>query len=207
MEGAITARRRRMVSAKTSAVRAGLCISKLRCIFRGFDLKSLFLLFVVVPIFIFGMYLHGQKITYFLRPLWESPPKPFNVIPHYYHENVSMQNLCKLHGWGIRDTPRRVFDAVLFSNEVDMLAIRWNELRPYVSEFVLLESNSTFTGKKKPLFFARNREKFHFAESRLTYGTVGGRFLKGENPFVEESYQRVALDQLIKIAGIGKMIC
>lgn len=182
--------------------RAGLSISRLRCIFRGFDLKSLFLLFVIVPIFIFGIYLHGQKITYFLRPLWESPPKPFNVIPHYYHENVSMKNLCKLHGWGIRETPRRVFDAVLFSNEVDMLAIRWNELRPYVSEFVLLESNSTFTGKIKPLFFAQNREKFHFAESRLTYGTVGGRFLKGENPFVEESYQRVALDQLIKIAGI-----
>jgi beta-1,4-mannosyl-glycoprotein beta-1,4-N-acetylglucosaminyltransferase len=31
---------------------------------------------------------------------------------------------------------------------------------------------------------------------------IGGRFVKGENPFVEESYQRVALDQLIKIAGI-----
>lgn len=113
-----------------------------------------------------------------------------------------METLCSLHGWKIRESPRRVFDAVLFSNELDMLEIRWKELSPYVSEFVLLESNSTFTGLVKPLYFANDRDRFDFVESRLTYGMVGGRFIKGENPFVEESYQRVALDQLIKIAGI-----
>ncbi|KAG0492783.1 hypothetical protein HPP92_006181 [Vanilla planifolia] len=180
----------------------GMSICRLRSIFRAFDFRVLLLLFVVLPLFIFGIYLHGQKLTYFLRPLWDSPPKPFNVIPHYHHENASMEKLCKLHGWGVRETPRRVFDAVLFNNEVDILAVRWNELNPYVSEFVLLESNSTFTSRVKPLFFAQNREKFNFAESRLTYGHVGGRFVKGENPFVEESYQRVALDRLIRIAGI-----
>ncbi|XP_073006519.1 uncharacterized protein [Typha latifolia] len=184
------------------ASKAALSMSRLRCALRGFDLKALLLLLVGVPILIYCIYAHGQKITYFLRPIWESPPKPFKIIPHYYHENVSMENLCKLHGWGVRETPRRVFDAVLFSNELDILAIRWNELSPYVSEFVLLESNSTFTGLGKQLHFAKNRHLFKFAESRLTYGMVGGRFVKGENPFVEESYQRVALDQLIRIAGI-----
>ncbi|KAE8661525.1 hypothetical protein F3Y22_tig00113725pilonHSYRG00786 [Hibiscus syriacus] len=113
----------------------------------------------------------GQKISYILRPLWESPPKPFHDIPHYYHENVSMEKLCKLHGWGIREFPRRVYDAVLFSDE--------------------------------PMVFASNRDKFKFAEPRLTYGTIEGRFKKGENPFVEEALQRVALDQLLKIAGIS----
>ncbi|MED6164147.1 hypothetical protein PIB30_086888 [Stylosanthes scabra] len=113
-----------------------------------------------------------------------------------------MESLCKLHGWGIRESPRRVFDAVLFSNEVDMLSIRWNEMYPYITQFVLLESNSTFTGLMKPLVFARNRNKFKFVEPRLTYGVIGGRFKKNENPFVEEAYQRVALDQLLRIAGI-----
>lgn len=182
--------------------KAALSMSRLRCALRGFDLKSLLLVFVGVPLFVFFVYLHGQKITYFLRPLWESPPKPFNSIPHYYHENVTMKNLCHLHGWQVREAPRRVFDAVLFSNELDILAVRWKELYPYVSEFVLLESNSTFTGLKKPMFFAKNRDQFKFIESKLTYGNIGGRFVKGENPFVEESYQRVALDQLIRIAGI-----
>lgn len=84
-----------------------------------------------------------------------------------------MENLCKLHGWGIREYPRRVFDAVLFSNELDILTLRWKELYPYITEFVLLESNSTFTGLPKPLVFASNRDKFKFVEPRLTYGTIG----------------------------------
>ncbi|KAI9170217.1 hypothetical protein LWI28_024646 [Acer negundo] len=179
-----------------------LGLSRLRCILRGIDLKTFIFVFVFVPTLVFGIYVHGQKISYFLRPLWESPPKPFHEIPHYYSENVTMERLCKLHGWGIREYPRRVYDAVLFSNELDILNIRWKELYPYVTQFVLLESNSTFTGKPKPLVFAGNRDQFKFANPRLTYGTIGGRFKKGENPFVEEAFQRVALDQLLRIAGI-----
>ncbi|KAL3526372.1 hypothetical protein ACH5RR_011028 [Cinchona calisaya] len=172
------------------------------CILRGLDMKTFIFLFMIVPIGIVGIYFHGQKVTYFLRPLWQSPPAPFIEMTHYYHENISMANLCKLHGWGIREYPRRVFDAVLFNNEVDMLKIRWKELYPYVTQFVLLESNSTFTSLAKPYFFALSRDQFKFVEPRLTYATVGGRFQKGENPFIEEAYQRVALDQLLQIAGI-----
>jgi beta-1,4-mannosyl-glycoprotein beta-1,4-N-acetylglucosaminyltransferase len=182
--------------------KTALTMSRLKCALRGFDLRALMVLLIGVPILILMIYAHGQKVTYFLRPIWESPPKPFKTIPHYYHENVTMENLCKLHGWKVRDFPRRVFDAVLFSNELDILEIRWNELSPYVSEFVLLESNSTFTGIKKPLHFKENKHRFGFAKSRLTYGNIGGRFVKGENPFVEESYQRVALDRLLKLARI-----
>lgn len=179
-----------------------LSMSRLRCILRGVDVKTLIFLFSVLPTCIFFFYLHGQKISYFLRPLWESPPKPFHIRPHYYHENVSMENLCKLHGWRTREFPRRVFDAVLYSNEKEILEIRWKELYPYVTQFVLLESNSTFTGLPKPLFFASHRDDFKFVEPRLTYGNIAGRFKKGENPFIEEAYQRVALDLLLKKAGI-----
>ncbi|KAJ8768162.1 hypothetical protein K2173_021102 [Erythroxylum novogranatense] len=182
--------------------RAALSMSRLRCIFRGLDLKTCIFMFVVVPLGLFGIYLHGPTVSCFLRPLWDSGPKPFQMLPHYYHENLSMETQCRLHGWGIRESPRRVYDAVLFSIEQEMLTVRWKELFPYVNEFVLLESNSTFTGLPKTLVFAANRDKFKFVESKLTYGTVGGRFRKAENPFVEEAYQRVALDQLIRIAGI-----
>ncbi|KAL9246283.1 hypothetical protein vseg_019839 [Gypsophila vaccaria] len=198
-------------SKKTDAISPNACaqegssgaliLSRMRCLFRGIDFRSLLSFFVIIP-FILGIYIHHQKITYFLRPLWEKPLKPFNEVTHYYNENVTMETLCKLHGWGIREYPRRVFDGALFNNEVDMLEIRWNELYPYVTQFVMLESNSTFTGIPKPLYFALNRDKFKFIEPRLTYGTIGGRFRKGENPFVEEAYQRVALDHLLRIAGI-----
>ncbi|MFS8032184.1 putative beta-1,4-mannosyl-glycoprotein 4-beta-N-acetylglucosaminyltransferase [Helianthus anomalus] len=177
-------------------------MARIRCMMQTFDIRTFVVLFLVIPIGFISVYFHGQKITYFLRPLWQSPPKPFITIPHYYHENVSMDSLCKLHGWNLRDYPRKVYDAVLFNNEIDMLTIRWKELHPYITQFVLLETNSTFTSIPKPHYFAINRERFDFAEPRLTYGTIGGRFKKGENPFVEEAYQRVALDQLLKIAGI-----
>lgn len=68
-----------------------------------------------------------------------------------------METLCSLHGWKHRDTPRRVFDVVLFSNEVDMLTIRWKDFYPYITQFVILESNYTFTDLPKPLVFAGNR--------------------------------------------------
>lgn len=177
-------------------------ISRFRCMLRGFDMRVYIFLLVIVPLGIFGIYLHGQKISYFLRPIWDSPPKAFREVPHYYHENVSVETLCKLHGWRLRESPRRVYDAVLFSNEIDLLTIRWNELYPYITQFVLLESNSTFTGLPKPLVFASNQNAFEFIEPRLTYRNIGGRFRKGENPFVEEAYQRIALDQLLRIAGI-----
>ncbi|KAH0448959.1 hypothetical protein IEQ34_022759 [Dendrobium chrysotoxum] len=77
-----------------------------------------------------------------------------------------MENLCKLHGWGIRDTPRRVFDAVLFSNEVDILEIRWNELHPFLSDFVLLESNSTFIGQVVP-FIIKAAHSTKLAQNHL----------------------------------------
>ncbi|GAB2280522.1 hypothetical protein Dimus_015148 [Dionaea muscipula] len=176
---------------------------RIRCILRGLDVKVYIFLFAVIPMFVLSAYLHGQKISYFLRPLWEKPPKAFHGIPHYYSENITMENLCMLHGWGVREYPRRVYDAVLFSNEVDLLTVRWKELYPYITQFVLLESNSTFSGLPKPLVFAANRDhRFKFVEPRLTYGATAGRFKKGENPFVEEAYQRVALDQLLRIAGI-----
>ncbi|XAR48109.1 Beta-1,4-mannosyl-glycoprotein 4-beta-N-acetylglucosaminyltransferase [Bertholletia excelsa] len=180
-----------------------LSMSRLRCILRGLDLKVYIFLFIMVPTCVFVVYVHGLKVTYFLRPLWESPPKQFTDIPHYYHENVSMEKLCKLHGWGIREYPRRVFDAVLFSNEIEILTIRWKELYPLVTGFVLLESNSTFTGLPKPLFFESNRDQFRFVEPRLTYGKIPRKSRKGENPFVEEAYQRLALDNLLKLAGIS----
>ncbi|XP_010458740.1 PREDICTED: uncharacterized protein LOC104755579 [Camelina sativa] len=198
-------------SKKTDDICGGVCsqepgrffsFSRLCCALRGVDMRTYIFLLVIVPTCVLAGYVHGQKISYFLRPLWESPPKPFHDIPHYYHENASMETLCKLHGWGVREYPRRVYDAVLFSNELDILAVRWRELFPYITQFVLLESNTTFTGLPKPLVFAAHRDEFKFIESRLTYGTVGGRFVKGQNPFYEEAYQRVALDQLLRIAGI-----
>lgn len=165
--------------------------------------KYQLILCVIMTISMIGIFLHGQKISYFFRPLWDKAPAPFTRLPHYYAENVSMLHLCHLHGWSLRAEPRRVFDAIIFSNELDLLEIRWRELLPYVSKFVILESTTTFTGIPKPLFFAESRERFKFAEDKIVHSVFPGRIGHHEDPFKLESEQRWAMNSLLHRAGIS----
>ncbi|KAK3025863.1 hypothetical protein RJ639_042292 [Escallonia herrerae] len=163
-------------------------------------------LLLLVPVLVFGIFTNGRKISYFFRPLWDNPPPPFQHLPHYYAENVSMGHLCHLHGWSPRSEPRRVFDGIIFSNELDMLELRWRELHPFVTKFVILEANTTFTGKPKPLFYAANRNQFAFAEGKIVHGVFPGRVASRgshEDPFILESQQRGAMNGLLRRAGIS----
>ncbi|PON99822.1 Glycosyl transferase [Trema orientale] len=169
--------------------------------------KFLFIIILIlVPICVIGVWTNAQKISYFFRPIWDRPPPPFIHLPHYYAENVSMDHLCRLHGWSLRPEPRRIFDGIIFSNELDLLEIRWQELSPYVSKFVILESNTTFTGITKPLFFASNRARFAFAKEKIVYDVFHGEIAtrgSHHDPFVIERKQRIAMDSLVRISGIS----
>lgn len=168
---------------------------KLRCAF----------LFSLVMVCAIETFIHGQKISYFFRPVWDKPPAPFMRIPHYYAENVSMDHLCHLHGWSLRSQPRRIFDVIIFNNELDILEIRWRELYPYISKFVILESKTTFTGIPKPLFFTSNRARFAFAADKVVDGMFPGRVAtpgSHQDPFVLESQQRMAMNRLLHHAGV-----
>ncbi|KAK7264899.1 hypothetical protein RJT34_32512 [Clitoria ternatea] len=164
------------------------------------------LILLLAPLCVIGIYIHGLKVSYFFRPLWDNPPAPFTRMPHYYAENVSMDHLCHLHGWSLRSQPRAIYDAIIFSNELDMLEIRWQELHPYVSKFVILESNTTFTGIPKPLIFSLNQERFAFAKQKIVHDMYPGRVAipgSHEDPFVLESKQRGAMNALLRRVGIS----
>lgn len=159
---------------------------------------ALLCLFVIIP--------HYEKIVYFLRPIWDKPPESFEYLPHYYAENVSMATLCKLHGWSVRMKPRRIYDAIIFSNEIDLLEVRLGELNPLVTKFVILEANTTFTAKPKPLFFTENHHRFAFAEEKITHGVFPGRIASDGSkmhPFDREAAQRRAMNKLIRKSGIS----
>ncbi|KAL0333970.1 UNVERIFIED_CONTAM: hypothetical protein Sangu_1553200 [Sesamum angustifolium] len=113
---------------------------------------------------------------------------------------------CRLHGWSLRSEPRRVFDGIIFSNELDLLEIRWKELHPYVTKFVILEANTTFTGIPKPLYFAENRGRYAFAENKIFHGVFPGRIASygsHEDPFKLEAEHRIAMNGLLRRAGIS----
>lgn len=53
-----------------------------------------------------------------------------------------------------------VIDCFTFNGEFDILEIRLNILNDAVDQFIICESDETFTGIKKPLYFWENRERY-----------------------------------------------
>ncbi|KAJ3067640.1 hypothetical protein HK102_007370 [Quaeritorhiza haematococci] len=141
-------------------------------------------------------------LGYGLRPLWGTPPKPFTLLPHYYAPNISFSVLCPLHNWG-NPLPekRKVFDAVPLSIEVDLLELRIRELWDVVDEFIVVESNSTFTGLPKPQSFSWTR--FSFAKPKLHYRYFNLRTLKPHEKAFDLEYEtRVVLDDILRERGV-----
>lgn len=63
----------------------------------------------------------------------------------------------------------RVVNCFPFFDELDLLKIRLHELDPWVDRFVLVECSETYTGIKKPLHFAENKEMFKEFLPKITH--------------------------------------
>ncbi|KAG0197098.1 hypothetical protein BGX28_009381, partial [Mortierella sp. GBA30] len=148
--------------------------------------------------------------VYLIRPLWDKEIYNWDkTIAHYYAEGLTIQERCHAHGWELKpETPEgtpkaMVYDAVIFSVELDMLEIRMRELFDVVDKFVILESTHTFTGLKKDLVFNNTRDRFEFAKEKIVYKSVSLRTLQaGEQPWVNEGHMRDEMTMLLKETGI-----
>ena len=60
-----------------------------------------------------------------------------------------------------------IFDCFTFFNEYDVLEMRLDILNQYVDYFVLVESTKNHHGEDKPLYFARNRERYHKYKEKI----------------------------------------
>jgi len=65
-----------------------------------------------------------------------------------------------------------IYDAFMFSNELDLLDIRLHELSEAVDFFVLVEATKTHSGKDKPLYYKENQDRFAEFSSRILYVCV-----------------------------------
>ena len=54
----------------------------------------------------------------------------------------------------------KVFDSIIFFNELDLLEMRLNILNDVVDYFVVTESPFTVSGNEKPLYYAENKDRF-----------------------------------------------
>lgn len=91
----------------------------------------------------------------------------------------------------------KVYDCVIFFNELDILEIRLNELDGVVDKFVICESPYNFRGEAKPLIFHENRERFARFLPKIIHVVVediplGGR-KTSHDYFKKERFQRNAV--------------
>jgi beta-1,4-mannosyl-glycoprotein beta-1,4-N-acetylglucosaminyltransferase len=81
-----------------------------------------------------------------------------------------------------------VYDVFPFFNEIDLLEIRLNTLDPLVDFFVITECTTTFSGKKKRLYFQENKAKFSKFSERIIHQVVDS--VPDLDPFSRDRYQR-----------------
>lgn len=90
-----------------------------------------------------------------------------------------------------------VYDCFTFFNELELLRLRFEELNDVVDHFVIVESNTSFTGKNKPLYFAENAQNFEKYKDKITHiviehfpGLTGD---VDKDHWVREEYSRNAI--------------
>jgi beta-1,4-mannosyl-glycoprotein beta-1,4-N-acetylglucosaminyltransferase len=69
-----------------------------------------------------------------------------------------------------------IYDVFYFLRELDLLEIRLNILDPYVDKFILIESDETFFGTEKPLFYKLNEERYSKWKHKIIHCVVKGYF-------------------------------
>ena len=95
----------------------------------------------------------------------------------------------------------KIIDCFTFYNEIDMLTYRLNVLNDVVDYFILVESNQTFVGKSKPLFFNENKDLFNKFSKKIIHIIVDLPFdnnninIKNGEQWKNETFQRNCISQ------------
>ncbi len=100
---------------------------------------------------------------------------------------------------------RRVFDCLIYNGELKVLEIRLHELDKVVDRFVVVESDSTFSGKPKRIEFDPTHPAIAPFAHIIDYVLVSDMPVT-ENPWDRESWQRNAMLRGITDAADSDLI-
>jgi len=67
---------------------------------------------------------------------------------------------------------KKIYDAFLFFNELELLELRMNILNDVVDYFVVVESTKTFSSKPKQLFFNENKHLFEKFKDKIIHVVI-----------------------------------
>lgn len=159
-----------------------------------------------------------RDFGYVTRPIWDTSvnkDSPQTTIPHYDVSGpIIPGELCALHGWSNSSSttsnarPPRVYDAFLYSIELDLLEIRLHELWDVVDTFVIIEATRSFSGDLRhdmtPLssHFASPQARLSWASAKIKYELVDDLSPSPKDPFDNERLLRERMDSLLSSAGV-----
>ena len=83
------------------------------------------LLLISITLFFLNNQIWHQAVnlTYLTRPLWDKPGKPFEIRTHYFSNNLTVREHCEINKFKLNEKETKVFDAILFSVELDLLEV------------------------------------------------------------------------------------
>ena len=105
----------------------------------------------------------------------------------------------KLPYFNVDDYPK-VFDCVMFNDELDLLNYRLKYLNNSVDYFIIVESNRTHSNKEKPLFFQQYSHLFEEYSDKIVSVVVDGFPDSPEGTdehWFRENYQRNMIKQAV----------
>ncbi len=100
----------------------------------------------------------------------------------------------------------RIYDCCIMSHELDLLEARFNILQDAVDYFVVVESNTTFSGNPKPQWLPLHQRRFHEFMSRIIYVSMKNMPMLVPNRWHREAAQRDAVARGLKLAEPGDLV-
>lgn len=96
------------------------------------------------------------------------------------------------------------YDCTMFNGEYDILDIRFNLLDEYVDKFIICESQQTFSGNWKPLYWVERDNRFEQWEDKVIYHVVEPKDIT--NAFERAAFQKDSIRDALKDCRPNDMI-
>ena len=65
-----------------------------------------------------------------------------------------------------------IYDCFIFTNELELLEIRLNELYQIIDKFLIIEATKSHQGKEKPLYYEENKQRFKKFHNKIIHIVV-----------------------------------
>jgi len=95
----------------------------------------------------------------------------------------------------------KIYDTMMFLNEVDLLEIRLNVMNEIADYFVIVEANATQMGEPREQMFPKVRDRFKQFEDKIVYYVCDCKDMEFESQWKREPYQKNQVIQAITDAN------